>query len=276
MTEPKRETYWVNSLKPASPLAGHDPFDGLPGCFLASAGDRDALMRSDATLAGSLYPQNPSSVLAARVLAPEPEEEVLDLAAAPGGKTLQMAALMANTGRIAAVEPVKARFHRMRANLARCGVANVQFYQADGRGVGRKVPGRFDRVLLDAPCSSESRIRLGDPSSYAHWKPRKVRECARKQRALILSAFTALRPGGRLLYCTCSFAPEENELVVAHLLREAPEADVVPIELPAAPAVAALGSWEGTALDERIGLARRIVPDEVWDGFFLCLLRRRC
>jgi len=275
MTAPKRETYWVNSLKPAAPLAGHEPFDGLPGCFVAPPGDREALMRADATLAGSLYPQNPSSVLATRVLAPEPDEEVLDLAAAPGGKTLQMAALMHNTGRIAAVEPVKARFHRMRANLARCGVSNVQFYQADGRGIGRKVPGRFDRVLLDAPCSSESRIRLDDPSSYAHWKPRKVRECARKQRALIVSAFAALRPGGRLLYCTCSFAPEENELVVAHLLREAPEADVVPIALPAAPAVAALESWEGTPLDGRIGLARRIVPDDVWDGFFLCLLRRR-
>lgn len=275
MTQPKRETYWVNSLKPACPLAGHEPLDGLPGCFLAPVGDRDSLMRAGATQEGCLYPLNPSSVLAARVLAPEPEEEVLDLAAAPGGKTLQMAALMENTGRIAAVEPVKARFHRMRANLARCGVVNVQFYQADGRGVGRKVPGRFDRVLLDAPCSSESRIRLDDPSTYAHWKPRKVRECARKQRALILSAFHALRPGGRLLYCTCSFAPEENELVVAHLLREAPEADVLPIALPAAPAVAALESWEGAPLDERIGLARRILPDDVWDGFFLCLLRRR-
>lgn len=275
MAQPKREAYWVNSLKAAEPLAGHAPLGALPGCFVAVPADRERLMRADATLAGGLYPQNPSSILAARILAPEPGEEVLDLAAAPGGKTLQMAALMRNTGRIAAVEPVKARFHRMRANLARCGASNVRFYQADGRSIGRKVPGRFDRVLLDAPCSSESRIRLGEPASYAHWKPRKIRECARKQRALILSAFAALRPGGRLLYCTCSFAPEENELVVAHLLREAPDAEVLPVALPGAPAVAALTSWEQTSLDERIGLARRIVPDDLWDGFFLCLLRRR-
>lgn len=274
MTAPKREAYWVNGLKPASPLPGHEPLEALPGCFVAPPEEREALMRAEDTLAGCLYPQNPSSVLAARVLAPEPEEEVLDLAAAPGGKTLQMAALMKNTGRIAAVEPVKARFHRMRANLARCGASNVQYYQSDGRGIGRKVPGRFDRVLLDAPCSSESRIRIGSPSSYAHWKLRKVRECARKQRALILSAYAALRPGGRLLYCTCSFAPEENELVVAHLLRHAPEAEVVPLALAGTPAVAALTAWEDAPLDERIGLACRILPDDLWDGFFLCVLRR--
>ena len=117
---------------------------------------------------GAIYIQNPSSYFAVKTLAPVLDEEVLDLAAAPGGKTLAMAARMQNTGRIAAVEPIRGRFHRMQANLRRCGVTNVQFYQRDGRGVGRAVPDRFDRVLLDAPCSSESRMRWPPHSTQSY------------------------------------------------------------------------------------------------------------
>jgi 16S rRNA (cytosine1407-C5)-methyltransferase len=201
---------------------------------------------------------------------------VLDLAAAPGGKTLQLAAAMENQGRIAAVEPVKGRFHRLRANLDRCGVTIAALYLADGRAIGAKVPGRFDRVLLDAPCSSEARIRLDAPATYEHWKLRKIRECARKQQRLLLSAFDALKPDGQLLYSTCAFAPEENERVVAYLLERRPAADVLPLALPTAvPAVEGLTSWHGKPIDGRLSAARRIVPDDVWDGFFLCLLTRR-
>ena len=95
----------------------------------------------------------------------------------------------------------------------------------DGRSIGRKVPERFDRVLLDSPCSSESRIRLDDPSTYQHWSPRKTREMVRKQRGLIRSAYLALKPGGELVYCTCAFSVEENEQVVDYLLRREPAAE---------------------------------------------------
>ena len=194
---------------------------------------------------------------------------MLDLAAAPGGKTLLMAAAMANGGRIAAVEPVKGRFHRMRANLDRCGVTNTQFYQADGRSIGRKVPERFDRVLLDAPCSSEARIRIDAPETYDHWKLRKVRECAKKQRGLIRSAYAALRPGGRLLYCTCSFAPEENEMVVDHLLRAEPRAPLIRVT---GAGRGGLTEWQGRALDPRLGDTLRVVPDDLYDGFYMALI----
>ena len=93
-------------------------------------------MTHPAVASGAAYPTNPSSVLAARALAVQPDQEVLDLAAAPGGKTLQLAMAMANRGRIAAVEAVKGRFHRMRANLDRCGVTCAEFY-LDGRALDR-------------------------------------------------------------------------------------------------------------------------------------------
>lgn len=276
MQQPKEAAFWVNRLRAAAAPVGFAAIPGLDDCFRLPAGDRDQFMRREDAVAGDLYPINPSSVAAVRCLAPEPAEEVLDLAAAPGGKTLQLAAMMKNTGRIAAVEPVKKRFHRLRANMQRCGVSNVQYYLADGRGVGRKVPERFDRVLLDAPCSSESRIRLEDPDSYRHWKLRKIKECSRKQRSLLRSAYQALKPGGRLLYCTCAFAPEENELVVQHLLATEPAAELLPLTLPEGPYIQnGLSEWRGERLDPAIDRCRRILPDSLWDGFFLCLLRKQ-
>lgn len=267
MRAAKLTGYFVNPLvrERFEPIG--QPISDLAGCYAVASSEREGLLDSDAARRGAIYAINPSSALAVANLGVSGAGEVLDLAAAPGGKTLLMAAAMGNRGRIAAVEPIKSRFHRMRANLARCGVTNVQFYQVDGRTIGRKVPERFDRVLLDAPCSSEARFRLADPASYAHWKLRKVRECARKQRGLIRSAFAALKPGGELLYCTCSFAPEENELVVNHLLETEAAAELLPVT--GGPGVPGRVEWQGSALDRRLATSRRIVPDVLFDGFFM-------
>ena len=159
MAQPKRTAYWCNPLVPGVSDRPGEPVAGVVGCFSVPAEQRTQLLATAGVADGALYPLNPSSVIAARALMVSAAAagsldvvEVLDLAAAPGGKTLLIAAEMDNRGRIAAVESVKGRFHRMRANLARCGVSNTQFYLADGRSIGRKVAERFHRVLLDAPC----------------------------------------------------------------------------------------------------------------------------
>jgi len=267
---PKRVAWVRNPLVPAANLPPGDPVQDLTDCYAVATPEREALMAHPAVETGAAYPMNPSSVLAARLLAVEPEQEVLDLTAAPGGKTLQLAQAMNNRGRIAAVEPVRGRFHRMRANLARCGVTNTAFYLADGRTVGRKVPERFDRVLLDSPCSSESRIRLDDPDTYRHWSLRKTREMVRKQRGLIRSGYLALKPGGDMLYCTCAFSAEENELVVDYLLRREPEAELLPVPV----GMPGLTEWQGRVLDRRLAECRRILPDDLYDGFFLARIRK--
>ncbi|NQZ68059.1 MAG: RsmB/NOP family class I SAM-dependent RNA methyltransferase, partial [Lentisphaeria bacterium] len=179
---------------------------------------REILVNSSEFSEGKIYIQNLSSMLAPLELDPGKDDWVCDFAAAPGGKTLLLSALMHNEGQISAVEVVKKRFFRLKENLRVANAENVRCYLTDGRSVGKKCPERFDHVLLDAPCSSEARMHPDKEESYSHWTYKKVKECARKQKGLILAAYESLKPGGRLIYCTCSFAPEENEAVLQFLL----------------------------------------------------------
>jgi 16S rRNA (cytosine1407-C5)-methyltransferase len=226
---------------------------------------------------GRLYIQSLSSMLAPILLAPTADDWVLDLAAAPGGKTILMAEMMGNAGKISAVEPVSGRFHRLKANLERMGITNTRCYLKDGREIGRLKPDSFQRVMLDAPCSSESRFRTDEPDSTEHWSLRKVTECARKQERLILSAYDALAPGGHLLYCTCSYAPEENERVVVHLLKKRDGAQVLPMpgwlmELPNVSA--GLTAWQDKPLPEACTRSVRVWPTAEMDGFYLALISK--
>lgn len=245
-------------------------------CVLDPA-QRTALTRCGLYAEHRFYIQNPASMLPSLLLAPQAEDWVLDLAAAPGGKTQHLACLMHNQGRISAVEPVKSRFHRLRANLDAYGVRNTRCYQKDGTRVWRLVPERFDHVLLDAPCSSESRFRLADPASYAYWSERKIKETSRKQRRLLYSALQCLKPGGSLVYCTCAFAPEENEAVVDYALRSfAPALSVEPLMLPKDIAVQrGLTAWQGKPYHADLANAVRVLPDTHIDGFFICKLRKQ-
>lgn len=245
--------------------------------------DTALLARTPAVLEGRAYLINPSSLIPPAVLGPGPDDAVLDLCAAPGGKTLQLAARMAASptmpapaGHLAAVEAVKPRFFKLQGILDRYGaLANpgVRLFMKDGRDVGGAVPERFDKILLDAPCSSEARFDADDDTSSKHWSAHKIAECAFKQRGLLRSALAALKVGGTLVYCTCSFAPEENEAVVNDLLAELAGA-VVAIPTPL-PTLAAGQSIPAIAGRDGLDVAWRILPDALWDGFFLVRLEKK-
>ena len=256
--------YWVNPLRDGELPPFGAPVPGLAGVFACAGADRPRLVRHPAATSGRVYVLNPASVIAVLVLAPLPGEAVLDLAAAPGGKTVLAAARMGNAGAIVAVEPARRRFHRLVANLERCGVRIADCRWQDGRELGRAAAERFDRVLLDAPCASEARFRRAAPTSWQHWSPRKVREAANKQRGLLRAAFRCLKPGGVLVYCTCSFSLRENERTVGYLLRRETRARLLPLQASNYPN-AEPGVLAGTL---------RIRPDRLFDGLFLARLTK--
>jgi 16S rRNA (cytosine1407-C5)-methyltransferase len=257
--------------------------------FQTAREHRERLTHSSIGDDGKIYIQNCSSMLAPLVLNPQPDEMVLDLAAAPGGKTTQLAQLMNNQGTLSAVEAVRKRMFKLQANLKRCGVENTKTYLADGRSVGGKTPERFDRVLLDAPCSSESRFRTGEPKSWETWSSRKLRETSRKQVGLLKAALHATKIGGEVLYCTCSLAPEENERTVHQVFKKLGKAiEVLPIDLQrfesmdghpistsiAANSMAGLTCFDGQDFNPQVAHCLRVLPNDFWDAFFLARIRK--
>jgi len=252
------------------------PINWLPDAFFVAAGQRRQLTESAACRSGHLYIQNPASMLPPLLLAPRPGEKILDLCAAPGSKTLQMAAMMQNEGWISAVEAVKERFFRLRANVERHGASIVHTYHRDGTKVWRYVPEEFDRVLLDAPCSSEGQFAAGNPDSYRYWSVRKISEMARKQKKLLFSAFHCLKPGGILVYSTCTLAPEENEATINWFVKKfADRIDILDIPAGYEALQPGLASLRGKPFDQRVRKCGRIFPDQLMEGFFVCLMRKR-
>jgi len=254
-------------------------FDLSPVAWYADAfsvpyEQRDALTRSPLFENGAIYIQSLSSMLAPLALEPKPGETVLDLAAAPGGKSLMMAALMQNEGWLSVVEPGKERFFRLKANLARGGVTIAHHYMTDGRSVGAKCPAMFDKVMLDAPCSTEAKFKSFDPKTTAYWSERKIKEMSKLQFRLLLSAYKSLKPGGTLLYATCSFAPEENEAVIDKALGRLENLEVLPLNLPVPNTRPGLSAWGKKGFDKRVARTVRVLPDETMEGFYLALLRK--
>lgn len=283
-SKPKRTSFRLNTIKSTVAEVHQalqeegieiDPVSWCDEAFTVAAADRSRLTHCELAENGAIYVQGLSSIFATTVLDPQPEQWNLDLASAPGGKASHMAAMMDDRGKLSVVEPVKPRMYRLAANLKRLGVTISKTYLMDGRKVGRKVPDRFDCIMLDAPCSSDSRIRLDNPDSWKFWSERKVREQSRKQKGLIVSAFEALKPGGTLLYCTCSFSPEENEAIVAHLL-QATEGEAQPqaIEMPFDNWSEGMTSFRKLDFDASVKLSRRVLPNELYDAFFLAKFKK--
>ncbi len=176
-------------------------------------------------LSGLFYIQEASSMLPVAALFADGNapERVMDVAAAPGSKTTQIAARMANRGAILANEFSASRVKVLHANISRCGIQNVALTHFDGRVFGAALPEAFDAILLDAPCSGEGVIRK-DPDALKNWSVESNLDIASTQRELIDSAFHALRPGGTLVYSTCTLNRDENEEVCLWLKAQYPDA----------------------------------------------------
>ncbi|ETN44606.1 ribosomal RNA small subunit methyltransferase B [Cyphellophora europaea CBS 101466] len=229
-------------------------------------------------LAGHYILQAASSFLPVMALAPQPNERVLDMAAAPGGKTTYISALMRNTGAVFANDANRKRAKGLIGNIHRLGCKNVIVCNYDAQKAFPKILGGFDRILLDAPCSGTGVIGK-DPSVKTSKNERDFLMLPHMQKQLLLAAIDSVdhasKTGGYVVYSTCSVTVDENESVVQYVLRKRPNVKIVETGLPEGFGTEAFKAFEGKKFDEHMNWARRWYPHkENVDGFFVCKLRK--
>lgn len=216
-------------------------------------GSEDRPSRHPFYYAGLYYLQEPSAMTPANILPVNPGERVLDLCAAPGGKTTELGAKLHGKGFLAANDISAPRTKALLKNVEVFGIPNSLILNEVPAKIAELFPEFFDKILVDAPCSGEGMFRK-DPDTAKAWKPQKPIECAKIQKEIILQAAKMLRPGGMLLYSTCTFSPEENEQMMAFLLKERPDFRIVPLE----------DRYEGFGEGRPDLLSEEWCPEELW------------
>ncbi|GGA69903.1 ribosomal RNA small subunit methyltransferase F [Neiella marina] len=222
---PLRKSIRLNTLKmPTGPsldnlVAQANPIPWCPQGYWLTEQPQYPLGNHVSHLNGQFYIQEASSMLPPMALAHlcDSPQLVLDMAAAPGSKTTQLAAFMNNQGGLVANELSGSRLKGLFSNIQRCGVRNTALTHFDASVFGAALPETFDAILLDAPCSGEGTVRK-DPDAMKNWSIAAIEELAALQKRLIDSAFHALKPGGVLIYSTCTLNPQENQQVCQHLM----------------------------------------------------------
>lgn len=284
-TQPRPTTFRVNSLKASISAvvaelhaAGFviEAVPWLAGAYILFEPSLYQLSQHPVYLEGKIYVQGLSSMLPAVVLAPTTGERVLDMCAAPGSKTTQMAAQMENGGEILANDTSLVRLYKLQANLERQGVTNVTTRRGRGQQLWQFYPDYFDKALVDAPCSMEGRFLLTKPKTIDGWSERKVKELSTRQKYLLWAAVGAVRPGGEIVYSTCTLSPEENEAVVDWLLKKMKgKVELMPIEVDSIPWQPALKEWGKWKFSEPVvQFTRRVVPTETLEGFFVAKFKK--
>lgn len=224
---PSQAGFRVNPLKTGLPTATIAQATGkVPAVPTGYYGKVDGHSLDHVT--GWVYSQEPSAMLVGEVVDSQPGEKVLDLCAAPGGKSTHLIGKMDDQGLLVANEIFPKRAKILAENLERWGANQAVVTSASPDDLAPQFPQFFDRILVDAPCSGEGMFRK-EPEGIQYWHPDYPTECANRQRKILTSALKMLKPGGTLVYSTCTFAPEEDEQTIAWLLDTYPELSLVEI-----------------------------------------------
>ena len=221
---------------------------------------------------GKIYVQEAASMIPPLVLQPKPGVIVLDMAASPGSKTTQMAAMMNNEGLLVANDYKGDRLQSLGINLQRSVTTNVLITLMRGQGIKGM---QFDKILLDAPCSGTGTIRKS-LKTISIWNAGMITKLAREQKELIEVAFQNLKPGGEMVYSTCSLEPEENEGVVSFLLENHEDAEIVKVTLPGLKLSPAVMEFKKEKYHPSVKHTLRIWPqDNDTEGFFIAKIRKK-
>lgn len=274
MDEPPRSYIRVNTLRIAVNALRKRLSDkgfilqetDIPDCLEVTS-EPYSIGASAEYLLGYFYIQDKSSMIPALALAPAPRDVVIDMAASPGGKTTHIAQLMNNEGLVVAIEVEIARIAGLRSNLARCGVMNTALFFMDARDIGQ-LNLKADKILLDAPCTGEGVIAK-DRTRKTSRGVEDIEFCSNLQEELIDAAYACLKPGGVLVYSTCSFAPEENEYNVNYAIKKyGMKVEPLPYGSPG------IESFGDLKFDPQVKNARRLYPHQHrTSGFFVARLK---
>lgn len=246
-----------------------------PDAFVLKNVPQKVLTETPEYTNGELYVQSLSSMIPPLILDPKPGDFVLDATAAPGSKTTQIAALMHNTGILIANDKSRVRTFRLQANLKLQGVTNAEVLSLPGEFLWKKYPEYFDKTLVDVPCSMEGRFYIEDEKTYKDWTPGKVKMLSEMQKWLLRSAVSATKPGGTIVYSTCTLSPEENEEVIQWILKKEGDAlEVESIDLPGLPHEHGLTHYKQKLFDQRLAKTLRIYPTETMEGFYVAKLKK--
>ena len=220
---------------------------------------------------GKIYVQEAASMIPPLVLAPRPGDLVLDLCAAPGSKTTKMGAMMENQGLLVANDYKGLRMQSLGINLQKSVLTNTVISLMHGK---RFYGFQFDKILVDAPCSGTGTIRKS-LKTIQIWNAGMISKIAKEQKELIERAFENLRPGGEMVYSTCSVEPEEDEGVVDYLIKKFPTAKVLSVKLPGLKTSLPVMEFNGVQYDPQVKKTMRIWPqDNDTEGFFVAKIKK--
>lgn len=268
----RRLSIRVNTLK--SQQTFERPIEWAPNCYWFD-GEKSELTHSKDFEEGRIYLQNAASFIPPILLDLKPSHRILDICAAPGGKASHVAALTNNKAELWVNDNSRARLNRMITNLQRLGVKphNTTLYAVDT--LRHQLPhDYYDRILLDAPCSGEGMITLDDPHALDQWSVAQIKRLQRIQKKAISTAWDLLRPGGVLVYSTCTMAPEENEAVIDYLLRKQETAQLLPIELQLPNRIPTIKTWNNKSFANDLSHCLRLGPSEDIEAFFVAVIRK--
>lgn len=221
---------------------------------------------------GYFYVQESASMIPPIVLNPKPGEIVLDLCAAPGSKSTQIAQYMKNSGVLVCNDVTTKRLSPLSINLQRCGVSNAIVTHMNGI-MFQRLNYKFDKVLVDAPCSGTGTIRKSYKTLQI-WNPKMIKRLAATQRKLIESGFSVLKMGGILVYSTCTLEPEEDEAVIDHLLNKCENAQIEKIDLHIKRSNT-IREFESNKYSQEVNKCLRIWPhDNDTEGFFIAKIKK--
>ena len=270
--KPKNAGFFISALglkqkeRIFAELKGLDLDEILPNFYIAHSSQKPLLSASKAFNEGLIYLQNPSSYLSALNLQASLDDEICDMCAAPGGKSIATHALIAASNgvdkalkntRIACIEAHKARFFTLKNNLTKYGLQNAKTYNKDARSIAYSCKERFWRIILDAPCSSYSHYN----ADFIEKSSKEIKALSKLQKGLLNAALSALKIGGEMIYSTCTFYRAENEEVIINALNSNFKIEL--LELDFLPSNARRGEYGAL-----------ILPDDTYSGFFISRIKK--